>query len=101
MGRPTKTERLKSARPIIMQSTLIFCKLNLQKLYARSRRLDLAHWNENQEYADYINNLWTTMLKHKALKEEAVKLEEMLGTGDAVQVLSDIVIEHRQSSNGE
>lgn len=101
MGRPSKTERLKSARPFIMPSTLTFCKLNLQKLYARSRRLQLTHWNEDQDYADYINNLWVTMLKHDALKEEAIKLEEMLGTGDAVQILSDIVMEHRQSSNGQ
>lgn len=101
MGRPTKTERLKKARPIIMQSTLIFCKLNLQKIYARSRRLELAHWNEEQDYADYINNLWTTMLKHDALKTDANKLEEMLGTGDVVQLLSDIVMEHRRSSNGQ
>lgn len=101
MGRPTKSERLKVARPIIMQSTLIFCKLNLQKIYARSRRLDLTHWNEEQDYADYIHNLWTTMLKHDALKKEAQKLEEILGTGDAVQLLSDMVMEYRQSSNGE
>lgn len=101
MGRPTKTERLKEARPIVMQSTLIFCKLNLQKLYARSRRLELTKWNEKSDYADYINNLWIIMLKHDALKDEAQKLEEMLGTGDAVQLLSDIVMSHRQSSNGE
>lgn len=99
MGRPTKTERLKEARPIIMQSTLIFCKLNLQKIYARSRRLELTHWNEEHEYADYVNNLWTTMMKHDALKSDALKLEEILGTGDVVQLLSDIVMEHRQSSN--
>ncbi|WP_339847104.1 hypothetical protein [Dokdonia sp. Asnod1-B02] len=99
MGRPTKTERLKEARPIIMQSTLIFCKLNLQKIYARSRRLELTHWNEDQDYADYINNLWTTMMKHDAIKKDALKLDEMLGTGDVVQLLSDIVMEHRKSSN--
>ena len=102
MGRPTKTERLKEARPIIMQSTLIFCKLNLQKIYARSRRLELTHWNErDNDYADYINNLWTTMLTHDALKEDALKLEEMLGTGDAIQILSDIVMEHKQSKNSK
>lgn len=101
MGRPTKTERLKFARPIIMQSTLTFCRLNLQKLYARSHRLHLTTWTPGQEYAEYINNLWMTMHKHDALKDEARKLEEMLGTGDAIQVLSDIVIEHRQSSNGQ
>ena len=101
MGRPSKTERLKSARPLVMPSTLSFCKLNLQKLYARCRRLQITHWNDDQDYADYINNLWVLMLKHNALKEEAKKLEEMLGTGDAVQILSDIVMEHRQSSNGQ
>lgn len=99
MGRPTKTERLKEARPLIMQSTLVYCKLNLQKIYARSRRLQLTHCNEDQDYADYINNLWSTMLKHEALKNDALKLDEMLGTGDVVQLLSDIVIAQRQSSN--
>ena len=99
MGRPIKTERIKKARPILMESTIRLCKLNLKKMYAQSRRLDLARWNENQDYADYIHNLWNTMLKHNALTENATKLEEVLGSGDAIQLLSDIVINHKRISN--
>lgn len=101
MGRPTKTERLKFARPVIMRSTLNFCRLNLQKLYARTYRLQLATWSADQDYAEYINNLWATMMTHDALEDEARKLEETLGTGDAVQILSDIVMQHRQSRNAQ
>lgn len=101
MGRPTKTERLKEARPLVMQSTLIFCRLNLQKLYARTRRLNLANIGDEQDYADYIHSLWNTMLRHNELKIEALKLEEILGTGDAIQLLNDVVMDHRASSNGE
>lgn len=101
MGRPTKTERLKEARPILMQSTLTFCRLNLQKLYARTCRLNLAGIKEDQEYADYIHTLWETMLTHDDLKNEAQKLDDILDAGDAVQLLHDIVIDHRTSSNGE
>ncbi len=100
MGRATKSERLTTARPILMSSTITFCKLNFQKLYARSRRLKLAEWNESLDYADFIHALWGTMLKHDALKEEAAQLEEILGNGDAIQILSDIVTEHRISSYG-
>jgi hypothetical protein len=39
------------------------------------------------------------MMKHDAIKKDALKLDEMLGTGDVVQLLSDIVMEHRKSSN--
>lgn len=101
MGRHIKSERLERARPIVMPSTIIFCKINLQKLYARSRSLHLAHWNENQDYAEYIHKLWKTMLTHKSLKEEGLKLEEMLDSGDVVQLLSDMVMEYQiQLSNG-
>lgn len=101
MGRPTKTERLKEARPLVMQSTLTFCRLNLQKLYARTRRLNLANIGDEQDYADYIHSLWNTMLTHDELKIESLKLEEILGTGDAIQLLNDVVMDHRASSNGE
>lgn len=101
MGRPTKTERLKEARPLVMQSTLTFCRLNLQKLYARTRRLNLANISDEQDYADYIHSLWNTMLTHDELKIESHKLEEILGTGDAIQLLNDVVMDHRASSNGE
>lgn len=101
MGRPTKTERLKQARPVIMQTTLTFCRLNFQKLYARSRRLQLATIEEGQDYAEYIHNLWKTMLTHDALKDEAKKLEDILGDGDAVQLLNDVVMDHRAAINGE
>ncbi|TVZ53419.1 hypothetical protein [Dokdonia sp. Hel_I_53] len=97
MGRPTKTERLEKARPIVMPSTLTFCKLNLQKLYARSRRLQLSHWNEQHDYADFIHNLWNMMLTHSSFKKDALKIEDMLGTGDVIQLLSDIVMDHQKN----
>ena len=101
MGRPTKTERLEKARPAVIPSTITFCKLNLHKLYARSRRLHLSNWNDYQDYADYIHNLWNTMSTHNAFKDDAIKLEEMLGTGDVIQLLSDIVMDHqKQLANG-
>ena len=101
MGSTTKPERLQSARPILMSSTLRFYTLNLQKLYAKSRRLNLADWHNDQEYPEYIHSLWNTMLTHSAFKEEAKKIEQALGAGDAIQLLSDMVTEHRKSSNGE
>ena len=100
MGRRIKSERLEKATPIVMPSTLNFCRLNLHKLYARSRRLNLAHWSENQDYAEYIHKLWRTMRTHKSLKDEGSKIEEMLSNGDVIQLLSDIVMErHKQLSN--
>lgn len=84
-----------------MQSKLTICKLDLQKLYARTRRLDLAHIGKNQDYADYIHNLWSTMLTHRSLKTEAQKIEELLGKGDSIQLLHDVVMEHRFLSNGK
>ncbi len=96
MGRPTKTERLEKARPLVMPSTVTFCKLNLQKLYARSRRLHLSHWNDDQDYAEFIHTLWSMMLTHSSFKDEALKIEEMLGSGDVIQLLSDIVMDHQK-----
>ena len=101
MGRPTKTERLKEARPLIKQTTLILCKLNFQNLYIKSRRLQLATISDGQDYPDYIHNLWNTMLRHESLKTEANRLEKILGPGDAIELLSSTVIHYQKLIKGE
>ena len=93
MGRASNSERLTAPRPIIMHSTITFCKLNIRKLYAKGRRLGIAEWNNKSDYADYIHNLWEAISSHSELKEEAKRTEDILGKGDVIQLLSDTVIE--------
>ncbi|MEP0262294.1 hypothetical protein [Dokdonia sp.] len=95
MGRASNTERLTSSRPIVMPSTITFCKLSIRKLYAKSRRLGIASWNDSLDYADFIHELWEAISKHRELKEEAARTLEILGKGDVIQLLSDTVMEHR------
>lgn len=96
MGRASKSERLTSTRPIVMPTTITFSKLTLKKLYAKSRRLRIVQWNDALDYAEFIHALWNTMLNHEELKKDAIQLQEMLGKGDAIQLLSDTVMEHRR-----
>ncbi len=96
MGRGIKSERLHAAIPLLMPSTITFYKLNLQKLYAKARRLNIAQWNDALDYADFIHALWNTMLTHDALKEDAQQLEAILDTGDAIELLSEVVMNHRR-----
>ncbi len=99
MGRASKSERLTSIRPIVMPTTITFSKLTLKKMYAKSRRLRIAQWNDALDYAEFIHALWNTMLNHDELKNDAIQLQEMLGKGDAIQLLSDTVLEHRRLVN--
>ncbi len=97
MGRASNSERLTAPRPIIMHSTITFCKLNIRKLYAKGRRLGIPRWNNTSDYADYIHNLWETISSHSELKEEAKRTEDLLGKGDVIQLLSDTVMEQQHS----
>ncbi|WP_299685456.1 hypothetical protein [uncultured Dokdonia sp.] len=94
MGRASHSERLLTPRPIIMPSTIKLCKLNIRKLYAKGKRLGIARWNNESDYADYIHNLWETISSHRELKAEAKRTEDILGKGDVIQLLSDTVMEH-------
>lgn len=96
MGRGIKSERLAAAIPLLMPSTILVCKLNLKKLYAKARRLEIAQWNDALDYADFIHALWQTMLTHEALKEDAQKLQSVLDRGDAIELLSEVVMNHRR-----
>ncbi|WP_299212795.1 hypothetical protein [uncultured Dokdonia sp.] len=93
MGRASNSERLITPIPIVMQSTITFCKLNIRKLYAKGKRLGIPEWNKESDYADYIHNLWESISTHRELKEEAIRIEETLGKGDTIQLLSDTVTE--------
>ncbi len=90
-------ERLDSARPTVMPSTLAYSQNAIKKIYAKCRQEGLAAWHDGLEYAEFINALWNTMLNSPVCGEEAAKIEETLGRGDTIQILSDIFIEDRNS----
>ena len=93
MGRASNTERLIAPRPIVMSSTITFCKLNIKKLYAKGKRLGITNWSNEADYADFIHNLWDAIASHRELKTEAKRIEDILGKGDVIQLLSDTVME--------
>ncbi|GGG33337.1 hypothetical protein GCM10011344_37790 [Dokdonia pacifica] len=95
MKRASNSERLLAPRPIVMPSTITFCKLTIRKLYARGKRLGIAGWNNEADYADYIHNLWEAISSHRELKSEAKRTEDLLGKGDVIQLLSDTVMEQQ------
>lgn len=96
MGRASNSERLTALRPNNMHSTITFCKLTIRKLYTKGKRLGIPIWNNNSDYADYIHNLWDTISSHKELREEAKRIEELIGKGDVIQLLSDTVTEQNE-----
>ena len=100
MSRTRNTERLKEIRPKVMPSTLAMSKLAVKKLFSKIRREGVATWNDGLDYAEYIHALWNTLLQHKEYGVESQHIENMLGKGDAIQILSDIVLEDRRASQG-
>lgn len=97
MGRASNSERLRTPRPIVMPSTVTFCKLNIIKLYAKGKRLGITNWNNESDYADFIHNLWDAISSHSELKAEAKRIESILDKGDVIQLLSDTVMEYNSS----
>lgn len=91
-------ERLDSARPTVMPSTVAYSKISIQKIYSKCRQEGLAAWHDGLEYADFINALWNTMLNSPVCGDEAAKIEETLGRGDTIQILSDIFLQDRNSA---
>lgn len=87
-----------SHTPRIMPTTLTFCRLNFQKLYAKARKLGIAEWNDALDYPDFIHGLWLAMRQHAELNEEARKIEDLLSNGDAIELLSEVVMLHRQEA---
>lgn len=96
MGRALTSARLKAKTLLVMPTTINLCKLNFHKLYSKARKLGIAEWNDSLDYPDFIHGLWHIMLTHKELKPEAIKIEEVLEHGDAIELLSEIVMEHRR-----
>lgn len=82
----------------IMSTTLTFCRLNFQKLYAKARKLGIAEWNDALDYPDFIHGLWLAMRQHSELREEARKIQDLLNNGDAIELLSLVVMSHRQEA---
>lgn len=93
MGRPVIQEPKKI---FVMPSSVQFCKLNFHKLYAKARRLGIVEWNDALDYPDFIHGLWHIMLTHEALKEDAMKIDNVLKNGDSIELLSEIVLSQRR-----
>lgn len=98
MKNSLQSARLRSNTLRIMPTTLTFCRLNFQKLYAKSRKLGIAEWNDALDYPDFIHGLWLAMRQHPELQEEARKIQDLLNDGDAIELLSAVVIQHRQEA---
>ena len=71
----------------------------MYKLYKKCRAQRIAIYNNTMDYADFIHGLWSTMLRNPEFKEQAILIQEELGDGDAVQLLSEVVSEHLANSH--
>lgn len=98
MGKSLQTASLQANTLRIMPTTITFCKLNFQKLYSKSRKLGIAEWNDALDYPDFIHGLWLAMRQHADLKGEAQKIQDILNDGDAIELLSEVVMQHRRQS---
>ncbi|WP_147448374.1 hypothetical protein [Dokdonia sinensis] len=97
MGIKRNSERLMEARAAVLPSTINSSKLSLHRLYSKCKSRGIAVWNDGLEYAEFIHALWNMMLTNEEFRPEAQKIEEAIGTGDAIQLLSDVFAESRKS----
>lgn len=68
-------------------------RLNVTRLLNRAKKLGILEPIDDQDYADYIHDLWQTLLTNPVLKEDAQLIDDNIGTGDAIQLLSDALHE--------
>ncbi len=97
MGVKRNSERLTEARVTAPLSTINNSKLSLHRLYSQCKSRGIAVWNDGLEYAEFIHALWNTMLTNEEFRPEAQKIEKAIGTGDAIQLLSDVFAESRKT----
>ncbi|MEH6407586.1 MAG: hypothetical protein V7767_09910 [Leeuwenhoekiella sp.] len=72
-----------------MEKLIEYSKINILRLVQRANNLGLIDNHNENDYADYIHELWTSMLKNKELGEEAKRVDSIMGRGDSIQILSD------------
>jgi len=94
-----RSARLKEKTLIVMPTTITFCKLNFRKLYFKAIKLGVAEWNDSLDYPDFIHGLWHSMRTHENLQLEARKIEEILSEGDAIEILSEVVMDYRRQNS--
>jgi len=77
----------------IIPNTISLSKMKIKNMYKHLRKMGKAEWNPEFEYPDFIHQLWNEILINKELKEDSKKIQQTLGKGDAIQLLSDIYME--------
>ncbi len=81
----------------IIPNTILLSKMKIKNMYMHLRKIGRAEWNPEFEYPDFIHHLWNEILLNKELKEDSKKIQQTLGRGDAIQLLSDIYLEETRS----
>ena len=77
----------------IIPNTILLSKMKIKNMFMHLRTIGRGEWNPEFEYPDFIHHLWNEILSNKELKEDAKKIQQALGRGDAIQLLSDIYME--------
>ena len=93
-----KTTSVINAETTIIPNTLVMSQLKIGRMYENMRASGLTDKEFEQDYPDFINDLWDSVLKHEDHKGDSRRIQDILGRGDVIQILSDIYIEDMQSS---
>ena len=91
----------KSQIPVFHEDTItmsddkkiIYGLNNINKLIKRAAEIGYSFEYEGDNYPEYIHDLWQSFLKNPILKERSKTIEQKLGLGDTIQLLSDTILD--------
>jgi hypothetical protein len=68
-------------------------KAKLERILIKADRMGLISHYDGKDYPEYIHALWNSITHQLLLMQDAVAIENQLGNGDTIQLVSDAMFE--------
>ncbi|MGB3773717.1 MAG: hypothetical protein WA951_00525 [Leeuwenhoekiella sp.] len=72
---------------------LMNAKLKLDRILNKADKMGYIGQFDGKDYPEYIHNLWSAITNQPMLMQEALAVEQKLGNGDTIQLVSDAMVE--------
>jgi hypothetical protein len=68
-------------------------KVKLERILIKADKMGLMSHYDGKDYPEYIHALWNSITHQLLLMQDAVAIENELGNGDTIQLVSDTMFE--------